>query len=137
PTHWSNYPFTVMRRVARNFPEELRGVDLAFASDLPPAAGLSSSSALIVATFLALADANDLTNRAEYAAAVRGAEDLAAYLGAIENGSSFRDLAGDRGVGTQGGSEDHTALLCARPRALVQYAFAPIRFERAVRLPND
>ena len=38
--HWSSYPFTVCRRVARNFPKARRGIDLAFASTLPPAAGL-------------------------------------------------------------------------------------------------
>jgi galactokinase len=135
--HWANYPFTVCRRVARNFPGRLHGVDLAFASDLPSASGLSSSSAFIVGTFLALADANDLSSRAEYRAAVRTPEDLAGYLGAIENGSSYGELAGDHGVGTQGGSEDHTAILCAQPDALVQYSFAPIRFERVVPLPDE
>ena len=43
---WSNYPMTVARRVARNFPGAGRGADMAFLSDLPQAAGLSSSSAL-------------------------------------------------------------------------------------------
>lgn len=135
--HWSSYPLTVCRRVARNFPGAGRGIDLAFASDLPPAAGLSSSSALIVATFLALSDANELSGRPEYRDAIRGDEDLAGYLGAVENGSSFGALAGDAGVGTQGGSQDHTAILCARAGALVQYAFAPIRFEGAIPLPDD
>lgn len=135
--HWSNYPFTVARRVARNFPESLIGSDLAFASDLPPAAGLSSSSALIVATFFALADANELANRAEYVETIRNVEDLAGYLGSVENGSGFRGLAGDDGVGTRGGSQDHTAILCARPSRLAQYVFAPIRFERAVPLPDE
>ena len=135
--HWSNYPLTVCRRIARNFPGTLHGVDLAFASDLPPAAGLSSSSALVVATFLALADANDLPARAEYADAIRSIEDLANYLGAIENGSTFRSLEGDRGVGTLGGSQDHTAILCARPGTLVQYSFVPVRYEREVPLPHD
>lgn len=135
--HWSNYPLTVCRRLARNFPGPLRGVELAFASDLPSAAGLSSSSAFIVATWLAVAEANELSSRGEFRGAIRGPEELAAYLGAVENGSGFRDLAGDRGVGTQGGSEDHTAILLAQPGALVQYAFAPIRFERAVALPHD
>jgi galactokinase len=135
--HWSNYPLTVCRRLARNFPGSLRGVDLAFASDLPPAAGLSSSSALIVSTFLALADANDLAARPEYGDAIRHDEDLAAYLGAVENGSSFRGLAGDRGVGTLGGSQDHTAILCARPGGLVQYGFAPVRHERDVPWPKE
>src|SRR5438067_4980451 len=85
--HWSNYPLTVCRRIARNFSGALHGVDLAFASDLPPAAGLSSSSALIVATFLALGEVNDLPARAEYRSAIRDTEDLAGYLSAVENGS--------------------------------------------------
>ncbi|HKN66568.1 MAG TPA: galactokinase family protein, partial [Gemmatimonadaceae bacterium] len=135
--HWSSYPFTVCRRVARNFPEARRGIDLAFASNLPPAAGLSSSSALIVATFLALSDENELAERADYRATIRTLEDLAGYLGAVENGSSFGVFAGDSGVGTQGGSQDHTAILCARAGALVQYAFAPIRFEGVVALPDE
>src|SRR2546423_6466620 len=135
--HWSNYPLTVCRRIARNFPGRLRGVDLAFASDLPPAAGLSSSSALVIATFLALADANDLSARVEYKDAIGSVEDLANYLGAVENGDSFRGFAGDHGVGTLGGSQDHTAILCTRPGALAQYAFLPVRHERDVPLPND
>lgn len=135
--HWSNYPLTVSRRVARNFPGALRGVDVAFASDLPSAAGLSSSSALLVATFLALSDANQLPARAEYRATIRGLEGLAGYLGAVENGSNYGSLVGDKGVGTQGGSEDHTAILCARPGALAQYSYLPIRCARVVALPNE
>ena len=135
--HWSNYPLTVCRRVARNFRGPLHGVDVAFASDLPQAAGLSSSSALIVGTFSALAAANELPARPEYRDAILSAEDLAGYLAAVENGQSFRGLAGDRGVGTSGGSQDHTALLCARPGRLVQYSFAPVRFEREIAFPRD
>ena len=64
-------------------------------------------------------------------------ERLAGYLGAVESGYAFGDFAGDSGVGTFGGSEDHTAILCARPNALVQYSFCPVRFEREVPLPRD
>jgi galactokinase len=135
--HWANYPLTVARRVARNFPGALCGADIAFASDLPPAAGMSSSSALIVATFLALSAVNDLPEREEYRREIRDPEDLAGYLGTVENGQSFGSLAGDRGVGTFGGSEDHTAILCARPRALVRYAFCPVHFEELLPLPPD
>lgn len=133
---WSNYPMTVARRIACNFPGPLHGAEIAFASDLPRAAGLSSSSALIVAVFWALSAVNALPERADYRAAITSPEDLAGYLGAIENGSAFRSLAGDRGVGTAGGSEDHTAILCARPDELLAYSFAPIRFERAVPVPD-
>src|SRR5690606_18127103 len=52
---WANYPMTVARRLARNFPGIDVGVDLAFRSTLPPASGMSSSSALIIGTFLCLA----------------------------------------------------------------------------------
>ncbi|MDQ6886047.1 MAG: galactokinase [Gemmatimonadota bacterium] len=137
PGHWSNYPFTVMRRIRRNFSDPLVGADIAFASDLPPAAGMSSSSALIVGMFLALADVSGLAEREEYRTDLLDRADLAGYLGTVENGQPFRGMTGDSGVGTFGGSEDQTAILCSRPGMLVQYAFAPVRFERAVPLPHD
>ena len=137
PGHWSNYPITVARRITMNFSGPLRGADIVFVSDLPAAAGVSSSSALVVAVFLALSAVNDLPARAEYRDNIRTLEDLAGYLGALENGLDFKSLAGTAGVGTFGGSEDHTAILCARPGALVQYSFCPVTFERAIALPVD
>jgi len=134
---WANYVITVVRRIARNFPGPLRGADIAFASDLPPAAGLSSSSALVVATFLAISHLNALGAHDEYRRAIANADDLAGYLGAVENGARFHTLEGDRGVGTFSGSQDQTAILCSRAGALVQYSFAPVRFERTVPLPQD
>ena len=137
PGHWSTYPLTVARRIARNFPgpPALRGADLAFASDLPRAAGMSSSSALVVAVFTALADVNALERRPEYLANIRRPEDLAGYLGSVENGQTFGTLPGDGGVGTFGGSEDHTAILCSQSGMLRQYAFCPVRHERDVPFP--
>ena len=141
PGHWATYPVTVARRIASNFPgpPSLRGADLAFASDLPPAAGLSSSSALVVAVFTALAAVNGLERRPEYRANIRSVLDLAGYLGTVENGQSFRALSGgggDAGVGTFGGSEDHTAILCSQAGVLRQYAFCPVRHERDVAFPR-
>jgi galactokinase len=135
--HWSNYPATVARRVARNFPGDLRGADVAFHSTLPRAAGLSSSSAFVVATFMALDAVNDLSSRDAYRASIRSTEDLAGYLGTVENGQSFGALTGDAGVGTFGGSQDHTAILCGRAGMLRQYAFRPVRHERDVPFPPD
>jgi len=134
--HWSNYPMTVARRVTRNFPGTRRGADIALCSDLSPAAGMSSSSALIVAVFLALSEGNALYDRPEFRDNVRDPADLAGYLGTVENGQTFGTLEGDRGVGTFGGSEDHTAILTCRPGHLSQYAYCPVRFERAIRLPE-
>jgi len=135
--HWSNYAMTAARRLARNFPECQRGMDLAFASDLPPAAGMSSSSALIVASFLVIAAVNELAATPRYRAQIDDALALASYLGCVENGQSFGELAGDRGVGTFGGSEDHTAILCSEPRALGQFAYCPTRFERRIPVPPN
>ena len=136
--NWSNYPLTVLRRLRRNFPEMTRGVDVVFESDLPSAAGMSSSSALMVAVLLALVRANRLDQTAAWQASVgESAEDLAAYAATIENGSTFRALAGESGVGTEGGSEDHTAILCSRPSSLAQYAFCPTRHERSIALPEE
>jgi len=134
--HWSNYPMTVARRLARNFPGPIKGATIAFVSDLPLAAGMSSSSAMLVATFLALADVNRLAERDEYRCEIDDLESLAGYLGTVENGQSFGTLAGDKGVGTFGGSEDHTAILCCRAGSLSQYSYCPVQFERTVAVPD-
>jgi galactokinase len=135
--HWSNYPMTAARRIARNFPQNLRGADIAFASDLPMASGMSSSSAMIVSSFLVLSAVNALDQRPAYRQNIDSKEALAGYLGTVENGQSFGTLAGDKGVGTFGGSEDHTAMLCCTADTLAQYAYCPVRFQRRLPLPPD
>ena len=133
---WSNYPMTVARRVARNFPGAIRGVDVALASDLPPAAGMSSSSALMVGVFLVLAEVNRLSARDDYWRHIgQNKTDLVGYLGAVENGGTFGTLEGDLGVGTFGGSEDHTAILCAEPGRIGQYGYCPVEFEKSIPVP--
>jgi len=134
---WTTYPQTIVRRVARDFPGMSTGIDLAFSSDLPPAAGLSSSSALVVGVFLVLARANRLAERPDYRAAFPELPDLAGYLGAAENGKAFGSFGTERGVGTQGGSQDQTAVLCSVPGALLQASFDPVRLEGVVPLPAD
>ncbi len=134
--HWSNYPMTVARRISRNFPGISVGADIAFTSDLPPAAGMSSSSAMMIGVFLSLAHVNRLYQRDEYRSEIKSLTDLAGYLGTVENGQNFGSLLGDRGVGTFGGSEDHTAILCGRPGRLSQYSYCPVRFERTVPVPG-
>jgi galactokinase len=130
---WATYPLTVVRRLSRNFPEMTCGVDLVFESDLPSAAGMSSSSALMIAVLLALVRANHLDRTAAWLENVRNNhDDLAAYAATIENGRSFRALAGEGGVGTEGGSEDHTAILCSDASRVAQYAFCPTRRERSI-----
>jgi galactokinase len=145
---WTNYPMTVCRRIARNFPRnlprnpprnssgKLRGCDIAFTSDLPQAAGLSSSSAMIVAVFMAIADVNALEAHPAYTAQIRSDLGLAGYLGAVENGLGFGSLAGDKGVGTLGGSQDHTAILCAQAGVLGRFGYRPVKLESRVTVPD-
>jgi galactokinase len=134
---WAGYPQVVARRVARNFPSARTGADIAFASDLPRASGMSSSSAMVVAMFQVLSAINRLADTPEYKANLVTPEDLAGYLGTTENGQTFKSLVGDRGVGTFGGSEDHTAILLSHPGRLVQYAYCPVRHEGTVDFPAD
>ena len=134
---WTNYPLTAARRIALNFGDDLRGVDVAFTSTLPPAAGMSSSSALIVAMFLMLDEVNSLRERPVFRDAVHSLTELAEYLGTIENGQSYRSLRGDRGVGTFGGGEDHTAILLSRESQLGVYGFSPLAHERDVAMPDQ
>ncbi len=135
--HWANYPMTAIRRLARNFPEMRRGADIAFLSDLPPASGMSSSSAMMISFSLAMISINELDQSQTYVSSISDPESLAGYLATIENGRTFGTLTGDEGVGTFGGSEDHTAIICCKPDNLSQYAYAPIRFERTIHVPKE
>ena len=135
--HWSNFPITVAARLVRDFPEVRTGADIVFTSDLPRASGMSSSSALIVAIFFALAQVNSLSQTAVYRRALPTREDLAGYIASIESGGSFSSFPGGHGVGTQGGSEDHVAILCSRAGCLRQYSYCPIRREKEIRLPEQ
>jgi galactokinase len=132
---WAAYPATVARRLARDFGPLTVGLDLTFTSDLPRDAGLSSSSALVVAVAVAVADANRLPKQPAWLSAIPDRDALAGYLGAVENGLGFGPFEPDGGVGTRGGSQDHTAILCSEPDMLLQYGFDPVRFERAVPFP--
>lgn len=133
---WPHYVATVARRLAANFPSARCGVDLAFSSDLPFAAGMSSSSALMIAVFVSLAKSNDLRSSEEFRREIFSREELATYLSCIENGEPFRSLPGDEGVGTFGGSQDHTAIMCGMAGRLLQFAFRPVRREAVYRMPS-
>ena len=134
---WSNYVGAVARSMARHFPGARRGADIAFASDLPAASGMSSSSALIIAIFLVLRAVNEIEADPVYRQVITSREMLAEYLGAVENGRSFGPFAGDRGVGTLGGSQDQTAILCCSAGTVSRYAWCPVRAEGQIRVPRD
>lgn len=134
---WATYVRAVVGRLTANFPGDECGVDIAFLSDLPRAAGLSSSSMLIVGLAHALIAARHLRAHPAWSAALDTSAGLAWYLGCVENGSAWGSLAGETGVGTHGGSEDHVALLTAQPGCASHYSYVPVRHRGDVRIPAE
>ena len=102
---WENYLRAAAEAVGRKWGAGA-GVDAAVVSDLPPAAGLSSSSALIVAFTLGLLQAN--RRRASF-------EELMEIL-----------PEGEHFVGTRGGGMDHAASLASREGCASLIEFEPL-----------
>jgi galactokinase len=136
-TGWAGYVDVTVRRLARNFPGVPLGADIVFASDLPRAAGMSSSSALVVSVASALAVRARLAERPEWRDRIRSIEERATYFGCIESGQAFGTLTGTSGVGTHGGSEDHTAILASRAGHLGHYRFVPTRRVADIACPPE
>jgi galactokinase len=112
---WENYLRAAAEAVGRKWGAGA-GVDAAVVSDLPPAAGLSSSSALIVAFTLALLQAN-------------------------HRQASFEELMeilpeGEHFVGTRGGGMDHAASLASREGCASLIEFEPLAV-RPIPVPPD
>src|SRR5438874_7818241 len=103
---WGNYARAAAQALAQRFPD-LRGIDALVESDLPIAAGLSSSSALVVAMALAIMHANRVT--------VPSLE-LMDLLG-----------RGERYVGTAGGGMDQAIILGAQAGCASRIDFHPLR----------
>ena len=133
---WAHYVEVVAQRLAKNFPSSRIAADIVFASDLPRASGMSSSSALVVGVAAALGATARIQSRQEWQANVRGPLDVAGYYACLENGKTFGTLEGDAGVGTHGGSEDHAAILTGRPATVSAFAFVPMRRLADVRVPD-
>ncbi|MBZ5582699.1 MAG: hypothetical protein LAQ30_10955 [Acidobacteriia bacterium] len=112
---WENYLRAAAQAVAGRW-GLLRGIDAAVVSDLPPAAGLSSSSALIVAFSLALLRANNIHATFEE------------LMGILPEGEHF--------VGTRGGGMDHAVSLAAREGCAVLVNFEPVS-ARPIPIPGD
>ena len=102
---WENYLRAAAQAVAGKW-GTLHGLDATITADLPPAAGLASSSALLVAFTLALLEANDLTATFEELMAI------------LPDGEQF--------VGTRGGGMDHAAALASKAGCATLVAFAPL-----------
>lgn len=124
--HWSDYFRVVATRLASLLTSS-PGATIAFSSTLPPSAGLSSSSALVVTAFLALTNLEDLVDRDALRPVLPDIEAIAAFLGAAEAGGPFAGFAPGGGVGTRGGSQDHTAILGSETGRIGLWSYAPVR----------
>lgn len=112
---WGNYLKAAAGGLVRHY-GITRGMDALIWSDLPIAAGLSSSSALVVATALALLDANE----AEI--------DRPALMALLPQAERY--------VGTQGGGMDQAISLGARQGTASRIDFHPLRVT-PVPVPHD
>ncbi len=103
---WGNYLKAAAVAAASRYGAD-RGTDLWIHSEVPVAAGLSSSSALVVAVLLALLDISDIeVDPLELATVAADAEQY---------------------VGTRGGGMDQAISLCARAGHAARIEFEPLR----------
>ncbi|KPK83192.1 MAG: hypothetical protein AMS25_00930 [Gemmatimonas sp. SM23_52] len=103
---WGNYAKAASQALAQRH-GELRGFDAVVHSDIPVAAGLSSSSALVVASALAVLHTNDIEiEKLELAELLAEAEHY---------------------VGTRGGGMDQAVCLAARRGSASRIDFNPLR----------
>lgn len=133
--HWGNYARTVVQRLTSNF-GELKPARIEIDSTLPLASGMSSSSALMVGVALCLADHNSLWDHPAWLENIEDDVDLATYMSTVENGATFGSLEGSAGVGTFGGSEDHTGMIASQDGHVSHFTFCPTLHERSVPMPE-
>jgi galactokinase len=134
---WRHYVSVAVARLSRNFPGARAGATIVFASDLPRASGMSSSSALVVGIATALSFLWRLTTRDDWSRSIQTPADVATYYASLENGATFRELEGDAGVGTHGGSEDHAAMLLGEAGSLSAFSFVPMRLLDVAAVPRE
>lgn len=134
---WRIYADAAVQRLAMNFGPLPQGVVVALHSTLPPAAGLSSSTAFTVTLALAVAEHNALTRDPRWAALAADPLRLAGYCSAIESGFDYGDLPGGHGVGTLSGTQDQCAILAGDAGMVHQFAYRPERHEGSVAWPAD
>ena len=135
--HWSVYAAAVVRRLCSDFPGIRTGVDLRLQSTLPESAGLSSSSAFVVAVATALVEANGLPATERWLEAIPTTLARAEYFGAMETGAPFGPFAGDLGVGVRGGAQDPVAILCAQAGHCGVFSYLPATLHEYVPWPKQ
>ena len=115
--HWVNYVKGAVLRFQAAADMALCGMDILAAGDIPVAAGLSSSSALVVTTAEAIVALNELN------------------LSTRE----FVDFCGEGEwyVGSRGGAGDHAAMKCAQAGCITHLKFKPFEIGEVVPFPSE
>ncbi|MCD4825206.1 MAG: NTP transferase domain-containing protein [Phycisphaerae bacterium] len=118
PGDWSHYARAPLLRLQHECQDvRLCGMDCVVSGNIPMGAGLSSSSAMVVAFAEAAVALNNLDVQPQ----------------------DFVDLCGEGEwfVGSRGGSADHAAIRTGRRGYVSRIGFYPFRLERQVRLPQQ
>jgi len=115
---WGNYIKAPVLRLQHQYRDtKILGMNMAVTGNVPIAAGLSSSSTIVVATLQAAIALNnfELTSR------------------------QFIDLCGQGEwfVGSRGGAGDHAAIYLGQRGKITRVAYLPFRVEKSVDAPRD
>jgi galactokinase len=118
---WSNYARAAVQAIRNETDlESTKGMDLYIAADLPAASGLSSSTALVVATAFAYLSCVDR-----------------AVADDTDRNTLAKLLAdGERYVGTESGGMDHAAILLGQEHHALYIDFDPLHCE-PIPIPDD
>ena len=115
---WVNYvKASVLRLQLVDRRKLLRGMDMLFCGDIPMAAGLSSSSSIVVATSEAAIALNHMDIKAKD------------FIHLCGEGEWF--------VGSRGGSGDHAAMKCGQRDMITHLDFCPFEIGESVEFPSD
>jgi len=114
---WTNYALGAYLRFRREFGNPVAGgLNAVFWGDVPRSVGLSSSSAVFVATAMALARLAGIEVEPDR------------FIGLCGEGEWF--------VGTRGGAGDHAAMIHGRRGMISQIGFFPIHLANRASLPD-
>lgn len=115
---WGNYLKAAMLRLQHKYHDlKINGLNIALSGNIPIAAGLSSSSSIVVATLQAAIALNglDLTTR------------------------QFIDLCGEGEwfVGSRGGAGDHAAIYLGEKGRIVNVGYYPFQVQKIIEAPAN
>ena len=115
---WGNYLKAAVLRLQHRYSDlRIKGLNIAVTGNIPMAAGLSSSSSIVVATLQAAIALNNLEIEAQ----------------------QFIDICGEGEwfVGSRGGSGDHAAICLGQRGKITHVGYLPFGVNRIVPAPDD